>query len=240
MILDNKKTILAVLLVHAGLLYGVVTNPPAVIHPAEPLMMVAVPLPMGEPAPELMPAKQPPAKSKPKVQPVVKERRQASVKPAVVQPAPRQEATEDRAATMEIAAVEKTELAPQTQVAQSVSNNEVAANAPTGGGSQGQSPERHEAPTEASFHANYLNNPKPTYPAQSRALGEQGVVLLRVIVSASGLAESVELHKTSGFARLDTVAKNTVRRWRFVPAKRGEQAISGTVIVPINFSLKNS
>lgn len=239
MILDNKTTICAVVLAHAALLYGVVNMPPAPTRQAEPLLMVAVPLPMGEPAPEVMPAK-PLVKVKQKLQQIkqaVQERRQVKAKSAPVLPV--QAATPDRVATMEVAAVEKPEIAPTKNEGQGETSAKSVA-AAAGGGAQGQSTERNEAPTEPSFHANYLNNPKPPYPPQSLALGEKGVVMLRVAVNAAGQAESVVLHKSSGFPRLDVIAQNTVQRWRFVPAKRGDQAVAGTVIVPVNFSIKNS
>ena len=95
------------------------------------------------------------------------------------------------------------------------------------------------AVTAARFDADYLHNPKPVYPHASRRLGEQGKVLLRVFVSAAGLAEKVEIKLGSGFARLDQAAEEAVSRWRFVPAKRGEQAIAAWVQVPITFQLES-
>lgn len=89
----------------------------------------------------------------------------------------------------------------------------------------------------ARFDADYLDNPKPVYPHASRRLGEQGRVLLRVYVSAQGLAEKIELKLTSGFNRLDQAAQEAVMRWRFVPARRGDETIAAWVQVPINFQL---
>jgi protein TonB len=48
----------------------------------------------------------------------------------------------------------------------------------------------------------------------------------------------VELRSSSGHDRLDAVALETVRRWKFVPARRGDQAVSAWVLVPISFSLR--
>lgn len=89
----------------------------------------------------------------------------------------------------------------------------------------------------ARFDAAYLQNPKPNYPAISRRLGEEGKVLLRVKVAVDGSASAVDLEKSSSFERLDEAARQVVARWRFVPAKRGEQAIEASVIVPIVFRL---
>lgn len=93
--------------------------------------------------------------------------------------------------------------------------------------------------TAARFDADYLDNPKPIYPLVARRLGEQGKVLLRVHVSAAGLAEKVELKAGSGYARLDQAATDAVSRWRFVPARRGDQAIAAWVQVPITFQLES-
>jgi protein TonB len=88
------------------------------------------------------------------------------------------------------------------------------------------------------FNADYLNNPAPQYPALSRRLGEEGLVVLRVFVDEQGMPARVELRSSSGHDRLDAVALETVRRWKFVPARRGDQAVSAWVLVPISFSLR--
>jgi protein TonB len=62
-------------------------------------------------------------------------------------------------------------------------------------------------------------------------------VLLNVRVSAQGVAEQVQIAKSSGFPRLDEAAREAVRRWRFVPARRGDEAIAANVIVPIVFQM---
>jgi periplasmic protein TonB len=95
------------------------------------------------------------------------------------------------------------------------------------------------AVTGARFDADYLHNPKPVYPSASRRLSEQGKVLLRVFVSAEGQAEKVEVKTSSGFPRLDASAQEAVARWRFVPARRGDQAVAAWVQVPITFQLES-
>jgi len=88
------------------------------------------------------------------------------------------------------------------------------------------------------FDAAYLQNPPPVYPAQSRRTGEQGRVLLRVVVRPDGTPENVELRQSSGMARLDEAALDAVRKWRFVPARLGATPVTAAVIVPIVFSLE--
>jgi len=87
------------------------------------------------------------------------------------------------------------------------------------------------------FDAAYLQNPEPEYPALSQRLGEEGRVLLRVLVSPKGLAEQVELKQSSTFPRLDQAALAAVRRWKFQAARRGSETVAAWVIVPITFHL---
>lgn len=93
--------------------------------------------------------------------------------------------------------------------------------------------------TQPRFNADYLDNPKPPYPNLSRRMGEEGEVRLRVHVDTSGNAQQVEIARSSGFPRLDQAALDTVKQWRFVPARQGDQPIPAWVIVPIQFSLRS-
>jgi protein TonB len=90
-----------------------------------------------------------------------------------------------------------------------------------------------------SFSADYLNNPAPEYPAISRKLGEQGRVVFRVYVGADGQPSDVRLQTSSGFERLDNVALAAIKRWKFLPARRGEIAVGAWVLVPLSFSLRS-
>ena len=93
------------------------------------------------------------------------------------------------------------------------------------------------AATAPSFSAAYLSNPAPAYPSTARRNGEQGTVLLRVLVNAAGEPERVEINRSSGFDRLDRAALDAVRLWKFVPGRRGGEAITAWVNVPPMFSL---
>ncbi|MDI1308670.1 MAG: energy transducer TonB [Methylotenera sp.] len=89
------------------------------------------------------------------------------------------------------------------------------------------------------FGAAYLNNPAPDYPKMARRLGQEGRVLLKVLVAENGIAETVALATSSGFDKLDEAAIEAVKKWSFIPAKRSDQPISAYVLVPVKFSLKN-
>jgi protein TonB len=82
-----------------------------------------------------------------------------------------------------------------------------------------------------------LVNPGPAYPRGARRRGEEGIVVLRVLVSTDGLPQTVALIQSSGFGSLDQAASEAVREWRFIPAQRGETAVPATIDVPIAFRL---
>jgi periplasmic protein TonB len=85
--------------------------------------------------------------------------------------------------------------------------------------------------------ADYLHNPKPAYPPTSRRLGEQGKVVLRVLIGVDGRAQDATVLESSGFARLDRAALEAARQWRYVPGKRGGVPEPMWVKVPIDFDL---
>lgn len=96
-------------------------------------------------------------------------------------------------------------------------------------------PPRLELP---SSDAAYLNNPKPPYPVLSKRMGEQGKVVVRVLIGTDGTAQQAEIRTSSGYDRLDQAALSTVLKWRYVPGKRGGVPEAMWFNVPINFVLE--
>jgi periplasmic protein TonB len=96
-------------------------------------------------------------------------------------------------------------------------------------------PPRVELP---STEADYLQNPRPVYPAMSKRLGEQGQVVHSVLIATDGVPVSATLVKSSGFARLDTAAYAAVMSWRYVPGKRNGVAAQMSYNAPINWVLE--
>lgn len=91
--------------------------------------------------------------------------------------------------------------------------------------------------TPPSANAGYLRNPAPEYPSLAQRRGWEGTVLLRVHVLANGKPSEIQIQKSSGREALDEAALRAVKRWSFVPAKRGDVAQDGWVSVPIDFRL---
>ncbi len=195
----NPVSLALTVLVHCIVLVGVMLNvgyKAAVIKPPTPLevtLLQAAPVMSAPPITQPAPPK--PTKATPAIQPQVKpEVRPAPVRtepaPAAITPAP--------APPVKQAA----EPAPEIKSA----SPPVAVAAPV--------------KTSVSLDASYVaSNPKPPYPAMARRLGEEGTVFMRVLVSAEGLADKVELKKTSGSQILDQAALDTIKKWKFNPAR---------------------
>ncbi len=96
-------------------------------------------------------------------------------------------------------------------------------------------PARVELP---SSDADYLRNPKPPYPPLSKRMGEQGKVVVRVLIGTDGLPQKAEIRQSSGHDRLDQAALATALKWRYVPGKRGGVPEAMWFNVPIDFVLE--
>ncbi|RCX11616.1 energy transducer TonB [Extensimonas vulgaris] len=225
----RRKAVVAllVLLLHGAALWALQAGlqrqaPPApapLIVPAELLSQVTTPpapAPQSTPAPK--PAPTPPVPDKPRPTP----RPQPAPK---AQPAPATQAPSELTAAQPAA-----EPAPNAPSAAPTA----APAAPTAT-TPAPAPPRIELP---SSNAAYLNNPKPPYPAISKRMGEQGKVVLRVLISAEGLPQKVEISQSSGYDRLDRQAQEAVQHWRFVPGKRNGVPEAMWTLVPIQFVLE--
>lgn len=80
----------------------------------------------------------------------------------------------------------------------------------------------------------YLVRPQVNYPSESRAAGEQGVVLLRITVNAGGRPTAVNVANSSDFSRLDRAAVEGGWRCRVSNAFEGAQFEA-----PLRFSLRD-
>jgi protein TonB len=85
----------------------------------------------------------------------------------------------------------------------------------------------------------YQPDADPYYPSFSKRAGEQGEVVVRLIIDETGVVEEAVLLRSSGFARLDRAAEQIGRRYRFKPyTVNGNPARISTNLL-IKFNLKN-
>ena len=92
--------------------------------------------------------------------------------------------------------------------------------------------------TVSASQLGYLVPPNPIYPARSRKAGEQGNVMIRVLVDVTGRPAQVSLQTSSGHPELDQSALSAVRAAQFRPYAEGGMAQAVWVLVPINFVLR--
>jgi protein TonB len=78
---------------------------------------------------------------------------------------------------------------------------------------------------------------QPHYPVQSFRNGEQGEVVLGVVVGADGKPKRVTIDKTSGFTLLDRAAVDAVKTWQFAPGTRNGVPQEAARQVAVGFKL---
>jgi periplasmic protein TonB len=96
---------------------------------------------------------------------------------------------------------------------------------------------RAVAAVPATYPAEYLNVPRVSYPPLARKLGLEGLVVVRVRVSAVGKPEHAEITQTSGAQLLDEAALAAVRGATFKPRSGAEGPFVHVVDAPIRFRL---
>jgi protein TonB len=92
--------------------------------------------------------------------------------------------------------------------------------------------------TVAMAQVAYINPPNAIYPTRSRRAGEQGRVLLRVLVDRTGRPSQVSIAQSSGHPALDESAASAVRAASFRPYSEGGVPQAVWVHVPIDFVLR--
>ncbi len=76
-----------------------------------------------------------------------------------------------------------------------------------------------------------------SYPPDAFRAREEGRVLMKVQVAASGEVGDISIIERSGSKTLDQAAVEEVRKWTFSPAIKDGKAIDSSVEVPVAYSL---
>ena len=84
----------------------------------------------------------------------------------------------------------------------------------------------------------YQLNTPPTYPGLARKRGQEGTVILQVLVNREGRVDDLKIDTSSNLTLLDRAAVTAVRKWSFEPGRRGEERVPMWVRVPVTFKLK--
>ncbi|NLC35413.1 MAG: energy transducer TonB, partial [Alcaligenaceae bacterium] len=79
--------------------------------------------------------------------------------------------------------------------------------------------------------------PSPVYPRMSQRRGEQGRVIVRVLISPEGRVLNATVQRSSGHDRLDAEAIKAVRSARFKPYTENGHAYRAMADIPFDFVL---
>lgn len=219
----NRNVVIAagVVLFHAALLWalqtGLLRRAVEIIVPAQILSEIIAPAPPPAPPP-------PQPRPQPQITPAVRPAARQPVAPPPPQPLAIADPTPAPQAPIGVL----TPQPPAPPITTPVALAPAAPPAPP-------APPRIVLP---SSDADYLANPRPAYPPLSKRLGEQGKVVVRVLIGTDGTAQKAEIRTSSGFDRLDQAALATVQRWRYVPGKRDGVQEAMWFNIPINFVLE--
>jgi protein TonB len=228
--LVNRKFVIggSVVLFHVAALWalqsGLLRRPVEVIVPVAILSELVTP-----PAPKVEPPAPPqPAPPAPKPPPAPEVKQAPRKPPAVVRkPAP-------APVPMALPPTEAPSTAP-LQSTPPVAAAPVQAPAEAPPAPPPAPPPKVELP---SSDASYLRNPPLVYPPMSKRMGEQGKVVVRVLIGADGLPKNAQLKTSSGFDRLDRAAVEYVMQCRYLPGKVGGAAQAMWHDAPVNFVLE--
>jgi len=85
----------------------------------------------------------------------------------------------------------------------------------------------------------YIEPPQPKYPPESRRSGEEGLVVVRVLINETGIVARVDIERSSGHSRLDDAACQAVKRARFRPYVENGVPRMALATIPIEFNWKS-
>ena len=204
---------------------GQVKAPQPEVEPEPAIAPAPEPEPVPEPVPEVFPEPEP--------VPVVEETPLPKTEPET---APAPESTPDAKVAEKPVVAAMVEAGPATEIR--VTESPGRASIETSGDATQSSGWTESVESALDRSPGYMHNPKPAYPRAARRRGEEGTVMLLVEVLSNGRVGRVDVEKSSGFELLDGAAVKAVRRWRFVPAKKGLTPVSARVRIPVEFNLK--
>jgi TonB family protein len=87
----------------------------------------------------------------------------------------------------------------------------------------------------------YKNRNPPRYPVDALRNSEQGMVVLRVHVDATGDVTKVDVDAsktTTSSAELQAAAVTAAEAWKFNPGRKDGRPVGGLITIPVTFSLE--
>lgn len=221
-----------VVLLHVGVGLALWAMPPMPVRPIEPPKPIAIrwvaPAPQPTPAPTPTPKKTEPVK--PKVVPVLNKVPTATVtpKPVIV---PRQTVLATPAA---VTPTHTVAVAAEPAPVAAVPAPTESAPPPAPAASAQPSP---PAPPKTVQGVAYRHQPELVYPESARDRGEQGRVLVLVLIDTEGRVQEAKIQRSSGSKLLDQAALKMAKKTTFHPYRENGVAQPVYVPMPLEFKL---
>ena len=93
--------------------------------------------------------------------------------------------------------------------------------------------------SSATYKIGSAKNPHPTYPLIARKKGWEGRVLIQAEIDREGNVSEIKVLESSGFNVLDNASLETLKKWKFTPAKIGNKFVDDTINIPVKFLITN-
>ena len=93
--------------------------------------------------------------------------------------------------------------------------------------------------SSATYKIGSAKNPHPTYPLIARKKGWEGRVIIKAKIDREGNVSEIKVLESSGFKVLDNASLETLKKWKFTPAKIGNKFVADTVNIPVKFLITN-
>ena len=93
--------------------------------------------------------------------------------------------------------------------------------------------------SSATYKIGSAKNPHPAYPLIARKKGWEGRVLIQAEIDREGNVSGIKVLESSGFKVLDNASLETLKKWKFTPAKIGNKFVDDTVNIPVKFLITN-
>jgi protein TonB len=158
---------------------------------------------------------------------------EAPAAPKAPPPKPKEEPKKKVEEKLPTPQAKQSETPPKPSEAKSESQAQNAAVAPSSAGGVSGTPIQTDI---GKLEVLYQPDADAYYPSFSKRSGEQGTVVVRLIIDQTGTVEDIALLQSSTFPRLDRAASEIGRRYRFKPflVNGSPQRISTNLLIKFN------
>lgn len=107
----------------------------------------------------------------------------------------------------------------------------------TGTETVAQDPSRPSVFVGPKINSRYMSAFQPPYPPGKQRLGEEGVVVVRVLVGPDGRVKQVERISADDHAFYAATVQQALKKWRFTPATRDGVPVEGWREMTVRFEM---